>query len=342
MNKNLPTVSIIIPIFNEAGNLKRLLPSLKKLTYPKEKLEILVIDDSSTDSSVELLKEFDINLLRVKTKDIERNKGIGMHKAKGEFIYWLDADMEICSPDFFQKLMKPLIEDKQIIGSFTKEFALDCGGKVKSSLLRFISYDPLQRDPLYQFFSPSIKSTIIKNMTDYFVCKYKPGKIPPSGRVLYRKEMLFSTDVINNESFIDLETLEIVARAGFTHFAYVPEAKIRHYHAETLPLLIKKRLRNLQRDYLPNINTKYYTWFDLTNPVDIIKIAGWILYVNLIIPELLRGIIKTIRYKDYAFLWHPIVSVTTTDLILFGFLSKPSGRKLITSMLKNLVRKFSR
>lgn len=339
MNKP-PSISVIIPAFNEEINLKRLLPSLAKQTYPREKIEYIVIDDDSTDDTAELAREFGAKVFGVKTHDIGFNKRHGISLAKNDLVYCIDADMEVCSENFFELLVKPFSENKKIIGSFTKEFALDgCEEPIKNSLLRFISYHPLQQDPLYDFFSPSIESTIIEKKKDYYVCKFNPGKIPAVGRILYRRKELLeiSTGGKKAQMDLDLESTEIVARAGFTYFAYVPKAKIRHYHAETLKLLISKRLRNLDINYLPNLGRKYYLWFNPTQKKDILKIIFWVIYANLLIPETIRGIVKLLIFKDVAFLWHPIISITTTDAIVWRFLSRESGRKFARKLLSRLL-----
>ena len=160
------------------------------------------------------------------------------------------------------------------------------------------------------------------------------------GRILYRRKELLKTVVGKDKSFIDLESIEIVARAGHQLFAYVPLAKIRHYHAENLKLLIIKRLRNLERDYLPNLNHKYYLWFDPKKRKDLLKIFFWVAYANLFIPELIRGVLRTIKHRDPAFLWHPIVAMTTTDAIVWGFVSRPQGRGFVVKLIKNLLSKI--
>ncbi len=337
VRKNYPSISVVIPVYNEEKNLKRLLPSLQRQTYPKNKIEYIILDDGSTDASFALAKKFGAKIIKVVTHDIELNKGIGMYQAKNELVYWLDADMELCSNNYFELLVAPFIDNPEIVGSFTKEFALDgCTKSTINSLLRFISYHPLQQDPLYAFFSPSIKGTVIGEKPNYYLCQFKPGKIPAVGRIMYNRKKLLSTAAGKDKSFIDLESVEIVARAGFEYFAFVPQAKIRHYHADTLSLLIKKRLRNLERDYLPNLEHKYFLWFNPDSPKDIAKIIFWVIYANLFFPELIRGIIRSVWKHDLALLWHPIVAIATTDAILFGFLSQPKGRKFALKLLKRL------
>lgn len=340
MNKKLPTISIIIPAFNEEKNISVLFKSLKNQKYPRSKIEYIVIDDSSTDNTALVSKAFGAKVYKVTTHDIELNKGIGLAKSKNSYVYFLDADMEVFDNYFFRKLINPFLENKNIIGSFTREFSLEVKSKkVINSLLRFISYDPLQRDPLYEFISTSLEKTFVKKKSNYFLCKFIPTQIPPVGRILYKKSNLLSTEVKNNKQFIDMESVEIMTRKYSGYFAYVPEAKIRHYHTDTLAKMIKKRLRNLEKDYLPNLEHKYFLWFNPKSKKDVYKIFFWIIYANLFVPELIRGIFKSIYYKDLAFMWHPIVSIATTDAIIYGFLKTPKGRKLAIELVRRLIFK---
>lgn len=272
-----------------------------------------------------------------------------MHAAKKDLVFWMDADMEVCSKDFFEKLVEPLLDDGKIIGSFTKEFAMDYGSPVKNSFTRFICYDELQRDPTYKFFSTDIKKTIVAKRNGYFLCKFIPTKIPPCGRTLYWRKKLLSTAVGKNKSFVDLETLEIVARAGYQLFAFVPEAKIKHWHVTSLWHLMKKRpLRNLGHsflkdqsgDYLPNIDKKYYLWFNSKDKKDALKVVFWVVYANLFFPELIKGFIKFLWYSDSAFLWQPITSIAITDAVIYGFMARSEGRKLTLQVAKTLLSSF--
>ncbi|RNC63967.1 MAG: glycosyltransferase, partial [Desulfuromonadales bacterium] len=53
----LPTVSVVIPVKDRAEELKRCLGSLSCLTYPREKLQIIVVDDGSSDDSAEVARQ---------------------------------------------------------------------------------------------------------------------------------------------------------------------------------------------------------------------------------------------------------------------------------------------
>jgi glycosyltransferase involved in cell wall biosynthesis len=88
-----PTVSVVIPTFNRAAALKNALDSLIKQDYSS--YEVIVIDDSSTDSTARLLKSYEKPVRVLRTK---RNKGaaaarnLGLKHAKGEYIAFMDDD----------------------------------------------------------------------------------------------------------------------------------------------------------------------------------------------------------------------------------------------------------
>jgi len=90
-------VSIIIPARNEEKNIGELLQSLQCQTYPKQFFEVIVVDDHSSDSTVEIVSRFrDIKLLRLEDEAINsyKKKAIekGIAAASGELIITTDAD----------------------------------------------------------------------------------------------------------------------------------------------------------------------------------------------------------------------------------------------------------
>jgi glycosyltransferase involved in cell wall biosynthesis len=89
---NKPTVSVVIPCYNGAKFLRETLDSVLAQTYPV--LEVLVIDDGSTDDSAAIAESFGppIRVIRQPNQgeSVARNRGID--EAKGEWIAFLDAD----------------------------------------------------------------------------------------------------------------------------------------------------------------------------------------------------------------------------------------------------------
>ncbi len=101
-SEEIPLVTIQLPIYNERYVMERLLNNIVKLKYPKDKLEIQVLDDSTDDSvnttaqQIESLKLQGIDIKHIRRSNREGFKAgalkEGLEKAKGEFIAIFDAD----------------------------------------------------------------------------------------------------------------------------------------------------------------------------------------------------------------------------------------------------------
>ena len=107
-------ISIIVPVYNVARFLRKCLDSVIAQTY--NDFECVLVDDGSTDESGIICDEYadaDSRFLVVHKK----NEGValarltGFKHSKGEYISCIDAD-DYVSPDYLEKLVKPILEDK--------------------------------------------------------------------------------------------------------------------------------------------------------------------------------------------------------------------------------------
>lgn len=112
-----PSVSVIIPVYNEEKYLNFCLSSILEQTY--ENKEIIVVDDGSNDKSFEIAKQYNVKLLKEKHKGTGNARNKGAQKAKGEILIFADADMSY-KKDYIEKLIKPILSEKAI-GTFTKD-----------------------------------------------------------------------------------------------------------------------------------------------------------------------------------------------------------------------------
>lgn len=113
-----PLVSVVIPTYNELSQIGICLDSLKHQTY--KPIEIIVVDDGSTDGTVKLLKkQTQLTLLTQKHLGPGTARNKAARKAKGEILVFVDADMTF-EPDFIDQLTLPIRQGKTI-GTFSKE-----------------------------------------------------------------------------------------------------------------------------------------------------------------------------------------------------------------------------
>jgi glycosyltransferase involved in cell wall biosynthesis len=104
-------LSVIIPVYNEEGNIKEI---LKRVRATKLAHEIVVVDDGSQDGTRDILRELDgKNKLRVILQEKNQGKGAavvtGMNAAKGDVLLIQDADLEY-DPRDYPVLLQPIQE----------------------------------------------------------------------------------------------------------------------------------------------------------------------------------------------------------------------------------------
>ncbi|OGE18069.1 hypothetical protein A3F00_02030 [Candidatus Daviesbacteria bacterium RIFCSPHIGHO2_12_FULL_37_11] len=92
MKGNNPLISVIITTKNSSVTLSTLLKSIQKQSY--KKIEIIVVDNNSSDKTVEIAKKF---TKKVFNKGPERSaqRNLGALKSKGKYLLFLDSDMEL-------------------------------------------------------------------------------------------------------------------------------------------------------------------------------------------------------------------------------------------------------
>ena len=117
-----PIISIIVPVFNEE---KTVLEILQKLEYLKNSIfscEVIVIDDGSTDRTIDILKENTKIINKIFYNETNRGKGFsvkkGIQNADGKYIIFQDADLEYDPSDLikFSKVIEEF-EPDLVIGS---------------------------------------------------------------------------------------------------------------------------------------------------------------------------------------------------------------------------------
>lgn len=92
--EKFPLVSVVITSCNSAATISRCLQSVNEQDYPKEKIEIVLVDNHSSDHTLAIAKRFtDKIFICGPERSAQRNCGI--HKARGKYILYLDSDMSL-------------------------------------------------------------------------------------------------------------------------------------------------------------------------------------------------------------------------------------------------------
>jgi glycosyltransferase involved in cell wall biosynthesis len=96
MSETYPLISLILPVFNAERFIEETLNSIAAQEYPN--LEIIVINDGSTDRSLEIIQSFPMKMrvISQENKGVYPSRNLALSIAKGEFIAFCDSDDILC------------------------------------------------------------------------------------------------------------------------------------------------------------------------------------------------------------------------------------------------------
>ena len=292
--------SFIIPVYNEEKNIRNLLESIFKQDYPKKDFEVLIVDGGSTDNTLKILEDYPVKILNNPKKAEEPAKILGIEKARGEILIFVDADNVLVGRDWTKKALKPF-EDKDISFADTLYYSYRKKDKTGVKYQALIGGD----DPIIMYLGLYSRWNYLKgNWADcphkdedkgaYLKCKFlDKNKIPPMGS----NGFLVRTEIARKfmgDSFLHSDFVYDLINNGHNCFAKIKTGLIHNQ-----PRFFPNKIRRMQRRR-DGIKIKYNYGISRKKLV----LTG--LYIMLIIPVLfdtLRGFVKK---PNPAWFFHPI------------------------------------
>lgn len=124
-------ISVIIPMYNAEKTIKQSLISVKNQTFPMENMEVLVINDGSTDNSRLVVERFikdnpnvKIILVNQENRGVSITRNVGLKMAKGEYVALLDADDEWLPEKIERQVFYLQNKEIDFISSLMKNYKL--------------------------------------------------------------------------------------------------------------------------------------------------------------------------------------------------------------------------
>ncbi|MER0441286.1 glycosyltransferase family 2 protein [Emticicia sp. W12TSBA100-4] len=184
-------LSVLIPAYNEINNIQNILNKIGEVDIP---MEIIVVDDGSTDGTRELLNTLKSDKIKVVFHEKNQGKGGAIRTAiahsKGDIIIIQDADLEYDPQDYFKLI--PVIEsgkEKVVYGSrfLNKQnkhsyFSFFLGGQVVTWITNILYFQNLTDEPTcYKVFDAKLLKSIKLNCTGFEFCPEVTAKIAKLG-----------------------------------------------------------------------------------------------------------------------------------------------------------------
>ncbi|WP_189419858.1 glycosyltransferase [Cellvibrio zantedeschiae] len=116
MINNEILVSIVIPAYNEEKYIGMCLQSLSELEFDKDKLEIIVVDNGSTDRTLEIARSYTSNVIIKEKVKVGAVRNYGVSHAKGKYIVFLDSDCVVDKQWLSRGINKLQKDSKLVLG----------------------------------------------------------------------------------------------------------------------------------------------------------------------------------------------------------------------------------
>ena len=123
-----PSATVVVPVYNSQGTIAACIESLLNLKYPREKLEIIIVDNGSSDDTAAIASRYPVRVLREEQRGAAAARNCGIREARGEYIAFTDSDCQV-APDWLHELVRAAIEHKsdavggRIVGTVSNPIA---------------------------------------------------------------------------------------------------------------------------------------------------------------------------------------------------------------------------
>ncbi|MCS7138835.1 MAG: glycosyltransferase [Crenarchaeota archaeon] len=290
-------VSIVIPVKNNAKLLERCLASIRDLDFPKDVLEVVIVDGGSTDGSVEVARRFGCKVVVEDKGLIGYARDIGVKHSSGDFIAFTDSDC-VVDKGWIRELLSCFVDEKvAAVGgpNITPEDECDFGKSV-GEVLALLS----KVGPRYGLRAEEVME-VYHN---------------PTCNSMYRRRVLEEVGGFNHKLVtVDDEELDYRIRQRGYKILYTPKAIVYHCRRRSWRSFAKMAYNyGLGRMQAIKLHRDMGRWFHYVPPVTILLILLLLVLSSfnsiLLIPALLMLLLSG-------------VGVATMSL----YLSKKTGRK---------------
>jgi mycofactocin system glycosyltransferase len=216
-----PFVSVIIPVRNRPDDIAACLQTLRELAYPGDKLEIIVVDDASTDQTLDVASRFPVRLIPIEQhKQAAYCRNVAARRSRGDLLAFIDSDC-LAGSAWLRELV-PAFKDAQlgalggVVDSYFNENGLDRYEQVKSSL----------------------------NVSSWFKRSQKndPFFYLPACNLLVRRHLFLELGGFKEELVVgeDVDLCWRIRKRGY-QIEYRPEGRVYHKHRNRVFSFCRRR-----------------------------------------------------------------------------------------------------
>lgn len=267
------SVSVIVPVYNGESIITMLIDSLLAQSYPRHLYEIIVVENGSTDRTIEVVSAYpEVQLLRSVERGPAAARNLGIAHSKADVIAFTDADC-IAEPNWLEELVRAYSD-------------LGVGGVAGE----IIAYQHAHQTDVERFSDEtSLLQNYISGSHEFLPHLY-------TANASYRREALIKVNGFNPK-FATGEDVELSWRMQLEttyKVAYAPKAVINHRHRTSLARLKRQYYQYGFGEIFLDTEFGRYPGYPRTRQYQMYKIATQIIHLPI---YLFSIVLRCIRYS---------------------------------------------
>lgn len=340
MNIKHPSITIVMATFNSETTIKKSLDSIKKQNYPKKKIEILVVDGGSTDSTKSIARDYHCKIINNPQREPVPAKYLGFIKAKGDYIIFLDSDEVLENKNSLEIKVNIFLKNTQIKAVIPSGYKKPSGypsinyyiNEFGDPFSFFIYHLSKDSDFLIKTLNKRYKKILSdKESTIFNFYQIKPQPIfelIAMGSMVDAKYLKTNFPTLKKDpSLIPHLFYLLYSKPG--QFAVAKNDAVIHYSADTLRKYLKKISSRVKNNIYQTTmgaggflgrNQFQPFWFQL-------KKYLFIPYSLTLVFPILDAFYLSVTRKNPIYLLHPFFCIYTSYLIIYYQILKSLGLK---------------
>lgn len=335
------SASIIIATFNSARILPKVLASIKKQTYPRNRIEILIVDGGSTDKTLTIAKTYHCRIIVNPNVEPLYAKYLGYMNAKNRYICYVDHDEVIVNPDSIKRKIRLLTEHSDIKAVIGNGYQSPPGYHVINRYINefgepfsFFMYR-LSKD--VDFFLSTMRKqyTLVTDAKDYMIFDLSASARAPiieltaAGSIFdgnfFKKKF---TQIRSHYHLIP--HMLLLLRSDHPHFGIMKNDPIIHYSSDSVAGYMQKIIWRIKSNifYTKTIGASGFLGRQrYEQSLYRLKKLLFIPYAFSVIFPAIDALYLVITRKDLAYSIHIPLTIITAMLILYYSILKVVGIK---------------
>lgn len=324
------SISFVVVTYNSGDIIQDCLQSIVTQKYPNDKMEIIVVDGGSKDSTVEIARKYGAKVIFENTGRPELATGIGFFEAKNELVANVASDNILPNDHWIGEMVKPFDENDEIVATQPLRYTYV---RSASLLNRYFSLFGVN-DPLPYYLNKRDRLSFAENtwslpgrakdLGDFFLVKYSPKNVPTLGAngFIIRRKVLVESKFKASDFTHHMDVCYELIKKGYDTFGIV-KTHIIHQTGYDFLSYFRRRIRYM-RLYFADISQRKYHVYTKTEKKNLLR---FLFYTVTFVKPAFDGIKGYKKIKDVAWFLNPIFCFVT--MLVYASVYSLHGLKIL-------------